>query len=52
MRLLEVNAYPDFKQTGARLRPVVDDMFAETAALLVAGTEPKLLRKVYERDSN
>jgi len=52
VRLLEVNAYPDFKQTGARLRPVVDDMFAETAALLVAGTEPRLLRKVYERDSN
>lgn len=50
VKLLEVNAYPDFKQTGAGLRHVVDDMFAETAALLVHGKEPARMQLVYDHD--
>lgn len=34
IKLLEVNAYPDFKQTGAKLRHVVDNLFVETARIL------------------
>lgn len=34
IKLLEVNAYPDFKQTGAKLRHVVDTMFAESVRIL------------------
>lgn len=46
VKLLEVNAYPDFKQTGAELRHVVDDLLNETVGYIFGGKEPKKLRKV------
>lgn len=52
VRLLEVNAYPDFKQTGA-LTHVVDDLFADTAALVLGVPQPlRVLELVYSTQEN
>ncbi|KAG2171369.1 hypothetical protein INT43_009030 [Umbelopsis isabellina] len=32
---LEANAYPDFKQTGAKLQHIIGDLFAETVKLAI-----------------
>lgn len=56
VRLLEVNAYPDFKQTGEELQPLVSGLFDATIEVAVApffgepATESPLLKQVYERD--
>jgi tubulin--tyrosine ligase len=34
--LLEVNAYPDFKQTGAELSAVIEGLLEETTRIAVA----------------
>lgn len=34
VKLLEVNAYPDFKQTGEALRPVIEQLFVGVAGLV------------------
>lgn len=39
LQLLEVNAYPDFKQTGDDLKPVIDDLFDSVIGEIIA---PKL----------
>ena len=33
--LLEVNAYPDFKQTGRELKTIIDTLFEQTLTTLV-----------------
>lgn len=49
VQLLEVNSYPDFKQTGGELKGLIDQLFAEVATELVvpvmAGKEPSVARK-------
>ncbi|KAM9923877.1 hypothetical protein OXX80_011387 [Metschnikowia pulcherrima] len=40
VKLLEVNSYPDFKQTGGELKSVIDDLFKAVAESIVA---PKFL---------
>lgn len=47
IRLLEVNAYPDFKQTGDNLKSVIDNLFTSVAETVIkpflepnASTEP------------
>lgn len=34
VKLLEVNAYPDFKQTGSELKPLVGELFDDVAQLV------------------
>lgn len=54
VKLLEVNSYPDFKQTGDSLKAVIDDLFAGVANEVVAQlfdlpaqeTEASLLHQV------
>ncbi|GEQ71685.1 hypothetical protein JCM33374_g5371 [Metschnikowia sp. JCM 33374] len=40
VKLLEVNSYPDFKQTGGDLKKIIDDLFESVADSLIA---PRLL---------
>lgn len=47
VKLLECNAYPDFKQTGSELRHVVDDLLAETAKYVFAQGETTWLKRVF-----
>lgn len=43
--LLEVNPGPDFKQSGSRLQPVIENMFASTIDVALAGDSLKQARK-------
>lgn len=47
VKLLEVNAYPDFKQTGP-LKHVVYQMFADTARILLGNGELQVLECVLD----
>lgn len=36
VKLLEINAYPDFKQTGEELKDIIEELFDNTAKLFIA----------------
>jgi tubulin--tyrosine ligase len=54
--LLEVNPGPDFKQTGGRLKAVIEDLFEDTLRLVVdpstasSGQSPRNMSLVYDNE--
>lgn len=49
LKLLEINAYPDFKQTGPQLKFLIHDLFKSTINEIIA---PKILKQDTPKDSS